>query len=65
MITVTLSLMFISDCIGITEEDWTTIYWGKEVFVCLYFLFGLYIYTLQKDNLNEKMVNEFAKKMYK
>ena len=37
----------------------------KEYIIFCYILVGIYLYYLQKDNLNEKMLKEFSLKIYK
>jgi hypothetical protein len=52
--------MFIGDLIGISEEQWKTLYMDKEITGLSYIFVGIYLYTLQKDNLNDKILKEFS-----
>ena len=62
---MTFILMFISELIGVPDDDWEKYYNGKGMALVLYLIVGFWIYTLQKDNLNDKMLEEFAQKIYK
>ena len=57
--------MFICEVIGVPDSDWETYYYGKKMALVLYLGVGFWIYTLEKDNLNNMMLDKLAEKIYK